>query len=162
MLHVVLCGFMYLQMSKIGYVDYSMCISKSGHNMYVQKLTSAIFIICRQYSHLKMVSCPILSRCTLSKYWTIKYSYCTVSPEEIHFHHHYQAHLIHHFDQCQITLSTHMIQCKIQIRQRYFDKAGQTQLTWTKCEPNNLTHAVSTLLIATINLAIKLRQIATQ
>ena len=31
-----------------------------------------------------------------------KYSNCTVSLEEICFHCHRQAHLIHHFDQCQM------------------------------------------------------------
>ena len=40
--------------------------------------------------------------------------------EEIRCHCHHQAHLIHHFVQGQMPLSTHKVQCRIWVRPGYF------------------------------------------
>ena len=54
--------------------------------------------------------------------------------EEIHYHHHHQAHLIHHFYQGQTPLSMHVILCRIWVIYPDIYKPDETHLTWTKCD----------------------------
>ena len=54
----------------------------------------------------------------------------------MHFHYSLEARLFHYFDQGQVQLLMHMIQCSIWVRPRCFMiKPGQTYLTRTKCDP---------------------------
>ena len=78
------------------------------------------WVITERYD-MKMASSFILSKCVSMHYpsteWS-KYSNCTINP----FHHHCQGCLIHHFDQGQTSLSTHVIQFRSQVRPGYFIK----------------------------------------
>ena len=73
--------------------------------------------------YFEMCSCVLY--CTENS----KYSNCTVSSlkhlednQEICFHHHLKAHLIHYFNQDQMLLVMHMTQCRIWVSPGYFIK----------------------------------------
>ena len=55
--------------------------------------------------------------------------------EEIRYHRHFHAHLIHYFDQGQIPSPMHMIPCRIQVRPGYFIKPDEARLIQTKHDP---------------------------
>ena len=55
--------------------------------------------------------------------------------EEICYHRHFQAHLLHYFDQGQILSSMRMIPCRIQVRPGYF--INRMRPTWSR---QNMTH----------------------
>ena len=74
----------------------------------------------------------------------MKYSNCIVNPSKydkenqgIHFLHHHQACLIHYFGREQMPLLTHVIQCKIPVRSRYF--INQVSLAWPGQKVSRLT-----------------------
>ena len=67
----------------------------------------------------------ILLRCVAMHYPSIKqskYSNCTVKNMELCAHYHHQVCLIHYFNHDQMPLLMHVIQCRIQVKFRYFIK----------------------------------------
>ena len=85
--------------------------------------------------------------------YRFEYSNCTVNPtqnleetQEVCFHYHCQAHLIHHFTHDKTPSLTHLIYYRIWVRQ------GQARLTQTKHNPDDPTWFQSWYMTYSSNL----------
>ena len=103
-------------------IKYSNCTVNPSKSRARFETAPTLYFLLYFYSYLKY----ICQRWPVSKYL-----------EEIPFHRHCQARLIHHFNHSQTPWSMHMIQCRIRIRPRYFIK--QIRPTWPRQNVTRMT-----------------------